>query len=229
MSAYHLHPYNENSLLIEFPGLPLDVAHAEVQHWYGYAKQNWGHWISNLVPAYESLLIVCSSSLAARDLKGTLERKTMESIIDKHPFEERTVTIPVCYDTRLGNDLDIMATYHSLGLKDFVEIHINKIYHVYLLGFLPGFAYMGEVDARIAMPRKEAPVFTRAGAVGIAGKQTGIYPLNSPGGWHIVAYTPLKMFDITKENPARLQPGDKVRFESIDLLTYNNMLENESA
>jgi inhibitor of KinA len=228
VSAYHLHPYNENSLLIEFPGLSLDLAHAEVQYWYAWAKHNWGHWIINLVPAYESLLVVCNSPSAARDLKLALEGKTMETIIEKHRFGERMVTIPVCYDTRLGNDLDIMAAYHNLEINRIVEIHINKLYHVYLLGFLPGFAYMGEVDERIAMPRKEVPIFTRAGAVGIAAKQTGIYPLDSPGGWHIVGYTPLKMFDITKKNPALLQPGDKVKFEIIDLETYKNMLENGS-
>jgi inhibitor of KinA len=93
-----------------------------------------------------------------------------------------------------------------------VRIHISAVYRVYMIGFLPGFAYLGKLDPRLATPRKTRPVPVAAGSVGIAGSQGGIYPLNSPGGWNIIGRTPVKLFDPEKEMPARLKIGDHVQF-----------------
>ena len=99
---------------------------------------------------------------------------------------------------------------------EIVRLHTERIYKVYMIGFLPGFAYMGEVDERIAMPRKQQPrTNVEAGSVGIAGIQTGIYPLTSPGGWQIIGKTPMKLFDKEKEDAVLLQPGDEINFYSI--------------
>jgi inhibitor of KinA len=139
------------------------------------------------------------------------------------------IIIPVCYDQALGNDLEHMAAFHQVAVETIVAVHHQVTYHVYMLGFLPGFAYMGEVNKQIATPRKSAPVPTKAGAVGIAGVQTGIYPLDSPGGWNIVGYTPLKMFDIRMPRPTLLVPGNVVKFMAIDLITYNSMLKDDGS
>jgi KipI family sensor histidine kinase inhibitor len=94
-----------------------------------------------------------------------------------------------------------------------VRLHSDAIYHVYMLGFLPGFAYLGAVEDRIAMPRRETPrAAVAAGSVGIAGRQTGVYPIGSPGGWRLIGRTPWRMFDATRDRPAVLDAGDRVRF-----------------
>lgn len=184
------------------------------------------HWLADLIPAYDSLLLICKSPGYAQQLQGALLDQTIQVGMAPIVIQQEPIKIPICYDTTLGNDLDVMAKQHKISVETIVQVHMQNTYHVYMLGFLPGFAYMGEVDARIATPRKPSPVPTRAGAVGIAGKQTGIYPLNSPGGWNIVGFTPINMFDIQQASPSFLQPGQKVKFSPIDLETYQRMIEN---
>ncbi len=226
MPLPHIHPYNEVSLLLQFPGQTLEQAHKDVQHWFAYAKQHCMHWLTDLIPAYDSLLLICKSPGYAQQLQYVLLDQNMQVEISQPAVSKEPIKIPVCYDRALGNDLEVMAMQHKISVENIVQLHLQNKYHVYMVGFLPGFAYMGEVDARIATPRKPSPVPTRAGAVGIAGKQTGIYPLNSPGGWNIVGYTPLNMFDIKQASPSFLQTGQKVKFSPIDLETYQNMIEN---
>ncbi len=226
MPSPHIHPYNEVSLLLQFPGQTLEPAHINVQQWFAYAKQHWMHWLADLIPAYDSLLLICKSPGYAQQLQGALLDQTMQVEMAQAAVLEEPIKIPVCYDTALGNDLEVMSMHHKISVETIVQIHLQPIYHVYMLGFLPGFVYMGEVDTSIVTPRKPSPVPTRAGAVGIAGKQTGIYPLNSPGGWNIVGYTPLKLFDVDQAAPSFLQPGQLVKFSPIDFSTYQHMIEN---
>jgi inhibitor of KinA len=108
-----------------------------------------------------------------------------------------------------------VAAANDISPEEVIALHTSKTYRVFMLGFLPGFAYMGQVDEKIAMPRKPQPVNIAAGSVGIAGRQTGIYPLDSPGGWQIIGKTPLKLFDAEREDPVLLQAGDHVQFFSI--------------
>jgi inhibitor of KinA len=127
--------------------------------------------------------------------------------------EIRTVEIPVDFCAEAGLDLDSMSEFHKRSIDEIVEIFLSQTYRVYMLGFLPGFAYMGEVDERIATPRLDSPrTKVPKGSVGIAGRQTGIYPLESPGGWQIIGRTDLEMFDPSKTEPCILSPGDEVRF-----------------
>jgi inhibitor of KinA len=125
------------------------------------------------------------------------------------------IRIPVCYEGGYAPDLTILAQQKQLTEQEVVNIHTATIYNVYMIGFLPGFSYMGEVNERIAVPRKQHPTQVMAGSVGIAGSQTGIYPLNSPGGWQIVGRTPLRLFDPFVPEPVKLQAGDKVQFYAI--------------
>jgi inhibitor of KinA len=125
------------------------------------------------------------------------------------------IQIPVCYEGNYAPDLAMLAQQRQLTEQEVVNIHTAAIYNVYMIGFLPGFSYMGEVNVRIAAPRKQHPTQVMAGSVGIAGSQTGIYPLNSPGGWQIVGRTPLRLFDPFVPEPVKLQAGDKVQFYAI--------------
>lgn len=123
------------------------------------------------------------------------------------------VEIPVCYGGAFGPDLAEVAAFAGCSEADVIARHSAGRYRVYMLGFLPGFAYLGGVEGSIAMPRREAPrTAVPAGSVGIAGGQTGVYPCESPGGWRLIGRTPTAMFDVTRERPALLTPGDVVRF-----------------
>ncbi len=133
------------------------------------------------------------------------------------------IKLPVYYD---GEDLELIAKITSLRSEELIDIHTSVIYRVYMIGFLPGFAYMGRLDERIALPRKDNPrTNVPAGSVGIAGFQTGIYPFASPGGWQLIGHTPIKIFDIGKKEPSLFKPGDKVRFVAIDKNEFEKLNE----
>ena len=140
----------------------------------------------------------------------------------------RVVTIPVCYGGELGPDLDDVARFAGCPPSEVVAIHTSVAYRVYMLGFQPGFPYLGSVDPRIAMPRRETPrVRVPAGSVGIASKQTGLYPCEAPGGWRLIGRSPVRMFDLERTVPYLVRAGDVVRFEAIDLTTYTGMAKAE--
>lgn len=140
--------------------------------------------------------------------------------------KSRTVIIPVCYGGEFGPDLPFVAKHTGLSEEEVVRIHTSRAYRVYMLGFLPGFPYLGGMDERLSTPRLETPR-TRipAGSVGIAGSQTGFYPLESPGGWRIIGRTPIKAFDPFSDTPFLLAPGDFVQFRSIVEAEYRRLLE----
>jgi inhibitor of KinA len=143
------------------------------------------------------------------------------------PTASRKIRVPVCYDDAFGPDLAAVATAHGLPVPEVIDLHTSRPYYVYLIGFLPGFAYMGSVDERIATPRRSSPrTMVAAGSVGIAGEQTGIYPFDSPGGWQLLGRTPLRLFDASRSEPALLQPGDEVQFYPIDIAEYNTLQQH---
>ena len=142
-------------------------------------------------------------------------------------IEERSIIeIPVCYDTSLGIDLQNAVKASKCSIAELVQQHSEKIYTVYCLGFLPGFAYMGEVPNAIQLPRHPSPRSkVLAGSVGIAGKQTGIYPMNSPGGWQIIGRTPIKIFDKDPAILGKLSAGNRIQFYPIDFAEFEKLNE----
>lgn len=176
------------------------------------------------VPAYSSLTIYYDVPLLRK--KNPAGKLVFESISEQlhhrlqqplrtNEKESPLIQIPVCYDPEFATDLIHFASQKKLSPEEIIRIHTEKEYRVYMLGFLPGFSYMGLVDERIAAPRKPQPTTVAPGSVGIAGKQTGIYPLASPGGWHIIGRTPLTLFDASKEEPTLLKAGDRIQFVPI--------------
>lgn len=163
------------------------------------------------VPAYSSLSIFYKPqrNFGFDELKQWVKSQ-LEAIDIQQNKEYRIVEIPVLYD---GEDLDFVAQYCDLTTDEVVEIHTSALYRVFMMGFLPGFAYMGGMNERIATPRKNTPKLkVPAGSVGIAGKQTGIYPLESPGGWQLIGRTNLELFNSSKNPSTLLKAGDRVRF-----------------
>lgn len=133
----------------------------------------------------------------------------------------RRIEIPVCYGGAFGPDLDALARAAGLSSDEVIALHSGGTYHVHMLGFVPGFAYLGGLDARIAMPRRDTPrAHVPAGSVGIAGQQTGIYPLDTPGGWQIIGRTPLQLFKPDSSPPSLLNAGDEVRFLQISAVEF---------
>lgn len=135
------------------------------------------------------------------------------------------ISIPICYDEDYGIDLNEVANYHNTTAEEIIRIHSGLVYTVFMMGFSPGFTYLGILPNTIATPRKNRPrAKVVAGSVAIAGNQTGIYPLESPGGWNIIGRTPLKLFNKNIENPFLLSTGDKVKFIPVSKKTHIDLL-----
>jgi inhibitor of KinA len=165
------------------------------------------------VPAYSTLLIhydplILSNTEIQNWLRGKLAQ--VENTKLRKP---RRVEIPVQYGGEYGVDLQFVADYHHLDVEDVIRIHSSQTYTVYMMGFTPGFPYLGKLDSAIVTPRLERPrTHVSAGTVAIASSQTGIYPIDSPGGWRLIGYTSLQLFDPASESPFLFSPGDEVRF-----------------
>ena len=169
--------------------------------------------IRDVVPTYNAVTVhfdplVTDSARLTRELER-LAASDLPSTVSA----TRTVDIPVVYGGESGPDLGAVAEFAECSEEDVVRLHASRTYRVYMLGFLPGFAYMGSVDPRIAMPRLDTPrLRVAAGSVGIAASQTGIYPCDTPGGWRIIGRASTNVFDATRSEPFLLRAGDSVTF-----------------
>lgn len=151
----------------------------------------------------------------------------IRSILD-HPRSNKDVQgslhqIPVCYHESLGTDLQRLAEKKKLPIPKLIDLHSAAVYNIYMIGFTPGFAYMGTVSGDLFTKRKDRPENIEAGSVAVAGWQTGIYPFKSPGGWHVLGRTPITIFDPTKTYPVFWKPGDQVKFVPISLEEYHHL------
>jgi KipI family sensor histidine kinase inhibitor len=179
--------------------------------------------VSEVLPTYRSLLVNYDPFVTDfYELKEKTEEKFRALRTQK--IEGREFEIPVCYGGEFGPDLDFVAKFNGLSTEKVIELHCSRDYRIYMLGFLPGFPYLGGMDERIAAPRLEKPR-TRipAGSVGIAGKQTGIYPLESPGGWRVIGRTQFRLYNPLAENPVPISAGDTIRFIRISKSEYDEM------
>lgn len=184
--------------------------------------------ITETVPAY-CTLTVCYDPLILSwkelcDILRTLYQKEKANADQK--TEGKLIWIPVCYGGEFGPDLGNVAALHDLTEDEVIRIHTAPEYPVYMLGFIAGFPYLGGMDERLETPRLEVPrSLIAGGSVGIAGKQTGIYPVQSPGGWQLIGRTPLRLYDPERTPVCLLQPGDKVRFVQIGRADFKRIEE----
>ena len=178
------------------------------------------------VPTYRSLLVLYNPLiLPADELKKRLIR--LEEELKQTSFPDPKLTkIPILYGGAYGPDLEGVARHHQISPEEVVRLHCSKPYFIYMIGFMPGFPYMGELPDTLITPRLKTPrLSVPAGSVAIAQKQTGIYPMESPGGWQIVGRTPIKLFDPEKDPPALLQMGDLVQFYPINEKEFKDWKE----
>lgn len=180
--------------------------------------------VEALAPTYRSILVYYDPlKISLEELKQRLS-DLGRSLPDASSSEASIFEIPTLYGGEFGPDLDFVASHTGLSPEEVIRIHAGTNYLVYMVGFNPGFPYLGGMSEKIAAPRLETPrVKIPAGSVGIAETQTGIYPLESPGGWRLIGRSPLKMFDPSRDSPALVEAGDLVRFVSIDEARYQEI------
>tara|TARA_R110001592_G_scaffold83616_1_gene247613 strand:- start:53961 stop:54638 length:678 start_codon:yes stop_codon:yes gene_type:complete len=207
----------ENSLIIYFGETVNPTVSAKVQHAARELKNALGDVIVDLVPSYASLLVIYD--IFRTDLHTIRPQiRTLLSAIDQvEASEGRLIELPVYYSPESGPDLEPLAHQTGLRVDDIISIHQATEYRVYAIGFAPGFAYLGELDERISAPRLATPrQQVPKGAVGIAGRQTAVYPSISPGGWNLIGLCPQPMFDSESTPCMPVEVGDRVCFRGID-------------
>jgi len=179
-----------------------------------------------VLPAYSSLALVYDPLVTAPPPLRELIRSLSTRLDDADIPVPSTVDIPVCYGGEFGPDIEFVAEHNGLSVQEVIELHTAHPYHIYAIGFAPGFCYLGGLDKRLHTPRLETPrTDVPAGSVGIAEAQTGVYPLNSPGGWRLIGRTPWKLFDAGRDRPFLYQTGDSLRFVAISPKEYKKLIE----
>ncbi|RVT96496.1 5-oxoprolinase subunit PxpB [Mucilaginibacter limnophilus] len=226
MDSFNIYQLNENAVTIEFgkvisedrlqtitafnhklqqhpfPGFVASVpAYCTLTVHFDYLQVS--RWVPQKVKCFEKV------NNYLTELYGTLTNVNIS-------YNKPAIEIPVCYNAEFGTDIDTVSQITGIPVDEVIKIHTSKIYMVHMIGFIPGFAYLGGMDKRLNVPRK-AKVNTAvpAGAVGIAGEQTGIYPFKTPGGWQIIGCTPIEMFDINRAQSSYLKAGDRIKFKSV--------------
>jgi inhibitor of KinA len=174
------------------------------------------------VPAYGSLTVYFNEQVSATTVRSWLSDLSAQVSDTSFATEGKQISIPVCYDPSLGTDLPWVSSHLNLSLEEIISLHTSVVYRVYMIGFIPGFPYMGTLPEQLEVPRKQTPSLKiPMGSVAIAGKQTGIYPAEVPGGWQVIGRTPLRMFDASRSPCSFLNAGDIVQFKPITLETFN--------
>ncbi len=213
-------PISESALIVSFEQTISETVHDQVLSLQKAILDDPFPGFTECVPAYASLTVFYDFFELKKKVKSVLpyltavlKEKSDELADHWVSNENRLIEIPVKYD---GEDLEYVAESNGLSVKEVIKIHASGSYRVYMLGFLPGFAYLGGMDPRIATPRRINPrLAVDAGSVGIAGPQTGIYPMKSPGGWQIIGKTEVPLFDPENKTPVLLRVGDIIKFTKI--------------
>ncbi|MBN2047622.1 MAG: 5-oxoprolinase subunit PxpB [Anaerolineaceae bacterium] len=210
-------PVGEFALTVEFDAVIHPDINAQVYALEHILLDSALPGIIETVPCYHSLLIYFDPfSISESHLRKEIEERVarLDHRVNRNT---RIIEVPTLYGGECGPDLAFVADHNGLSEAEVIHRHSSRIYPIYMMGFTPGFPYLGEMDPRIAAPRLGTPrVLIPAGSVGIAGEQTGIYSIDSPGGWRIIGRTPLQLFDPRRENPFLFAPGDRIQFVPID-------------
>lgn len=220
----HVFPMGDKALVVKMGEVISPEIHARIRKLFCSIERHPIRGIVDLIPAYTELTIQYDPlEVSYKQLnKRILQYVHKLGEVDLPPA--RIVCVPVCYGGFYGPDLATLASQHGFSVKQCIKLHSAVDYLVYMLGFTPGFCYLGGMDKRLATPRKSTPdLRIPAGSVGIADVQTGIYPIESPGGWHIIGRTPVKLFDPDREPVFLIQMGDFLRFCPVSETEYEQI------
>ena len=221
---YHL--AGDRGLLVEYgDGISPQINH-KVRTMAMALEQNRPKGVLEIIPTYRSLLIVYEPFETDPVLLETTLQDLENRLSQISIPPPKTIEIPVCYGGKFGPDIDYVAREHDLQVDEVIRIHSEPEYLIYMIGFTPGFPFLGGLPEILHTPRLVTPrTHVPQGTVGIANAQTGIYPIASPGGWQLIGRTPLKLFSPEKTNPFLYQTGDIIRFKPISTKTYNQILQ----
>lgn len=225
LSVFKVQPYGDGAIHVQFGQNISKESFERVQSFSFQIQKANDSRIIEFLPTYHSVTLFYGPRATydemydlVRDLYDQAQSTTGAAIVG------RLVEIPVCYGGDYGPDLNYVAEYHGLSPEEVIKRHSEVEYLVYMIGFMPGFPFMGGLDPSLATPRLSKPrTLVPKGSVGIAGQQTGLYPLDSPGGWQLIGRTPLTMFDAGQDPPTLLRSGDWVRFVPISAGQYEQM------
>lgn len=230
---YEIKPLGETSVIVKFGNAISPTIHNRIKRLADYLEKYPFTGMIEYVMSYTSLVIYYNPFVVKKTLTDD-ENKSALQIVATYVDEcmekaqmidedkAKVVEIPVCYGGQYGPDIDFVAQHNNLSVQEVIQIHTEPEYLVYMIGFCPGFPYLGGMDKRIATPRRDMPrLEIPARSIGIAGQQTGGYPISTPGGWQIIGRTPLEMFNPNDdENPSLLHSGDLVKFRAISEEEY---------
>lgn len=221
------YPLGDQAILLEFGTEINPLIHEKVRLASALLDSSPPLWMIEYIPAFSTITVIYNASIVSYQEVCYELQLLLRQTKAIEQEESRTVEIPVCYGGTLGPDLEFVAKYNRLTPDEVVEIHTAGDYLVYMIGFAPGFPYIGGMSKKIAAPRRDTPrLRIPARSVGIAGQQTGIYPIETPGGWQIIGRTPLDLFLINKEIPSLLKSGDRIQFYPITFEEYVQMEKN---
>ena len=208
---YHL--FGDKAVLIEWPALIEERILNDILSF----KETVNNQFSNIetISAYNSLTLIFNETINFQSIENEL-KQIYKSTDQSLPVKKRLWKIPVCYDPMFGIDLAVFSEEKKISIEQIIKLHTSATYTVYCIGFLPGFMYLGGLNEKLYEPRRSEPrLKIPKGSVGIGGKQTGVYPKESPGGWNIIGNSPVKIFNPYAENPCEINIGDKVKFYKI--------------
>lgn len=213
--------YNENAILIDWPALIDKNILENILNFKLKIENNKGKQIVEVITAYSSLLIIYKLTIDNVNDEFFSLKKLYALKKDNKKTSLNHWRIPVCYDPVFGTDLEAFAKEKKLLISKVIELHTKPVYSIYFLGFLPGFLYLGGLDKHLFLDRKKVPKLdVKKGAVAIGGNQTGIYPKNSPGGWHVIGNSPIELFNPNANIPCELKSGDTLSFYAITKSEY---------
>lgn len=213
--------YNEYSILAEWPAIIDENILVNILEFKNKVENKYSKQSVELVSSYSSLLIIYDFTIdnvndAFLDLKQLYKSQDETQFLDSIIFN-----IPVCYDEEFALDLENYSEDKKLSKTEIIQLHSEAVYTVFFIGFLPGFLYLGGLDSKLHLDRKTTPnLNVKKGSVGIGGKQTGIYPQDSPGGWHIIGNSPIELFSPKQNPPCFIKAGDRVKFQPISKSEY---------
>ena len=209
----------DQALLVEF-GDSIDIElNDRVRNLMFQLEESKEDWIIDLVPTYKSLLVIFDPTLSTRKHIESYILNLVSNIGEKSKSDDRLIKIPTLYGVDFGLDLNFVAENSKLSIEEVISLHSEPNYRVYMIGFAPGFPYLGGLNKKLSTPRLDTPrIKIPSGSVGIAESQTGIYPNDSPGGWQLIGRTPLSLFNPNREQPSLLVAGDYIKFEPLESL-----------
>lgn len=220
--------FGERAIVIEWPE---SIDQAILENRVNFEKlireqaiSEFSNTIEDIVPAYHSLTIIYSQAISKFSNKVQLFKMLYQQLQQYKTLQSTLFSIPVCYEDEFAEDIELLSKRLKIKVEDVITLHTEAVYRIYFIGFLPGFLYLGGLNKNLHFSRKAIPnLQVKQGSVAIGGKQTGIYPQASPGGWHVIGNTPIEFFKPKSQSPCFAYANDQIKFYSITVKEYKHI------